>query len=402
MIQQEELEYIVEAQRALFMRKDSGQEREKLADIACLESFASIITGIRRCGKSTVMMQLLQQRDEGALYIDFSDLRLGGFSKDDFLRLFRIIQQGKERLLFFDELQMVAGWEQFILQLLNEEYKVFITGSNATMLSAELGTLLTGRHLSTELFPFSYKEYVEFKSLSFSPESVLAYMQDGGFPQYVKTGESQILATLVDDILYRDIGVRHAIRDFSSMRQLVAYLITSIGSLVSANRLTGLFGTQSASTLLDYFSHLKSAYLFDFVPMFHHSLQAQARNPKKVYVMDLGLYTHNTQSGSPNLGARFENLIFLHLRRKHRQICYFKGHGECDFITMHNYRAHAAVQVCYKVTPDNLKREFDGLMAAMQALELNEGYIITLNQADTFEADGKRIYMVPAHEFMVE
>src|SRR5690606_22748421 len=148
---------------------------------------------------------------------------------------------------------------------------------------------------------------------------------------------------LVDDILMRDIAIRHAIRDIASLRQLTTYLITNIGNLVSANKLIDMFGIKSPATFLEYFSFLKDAYLIEFVPIFSHSLKVQARNPKKIYVMDTGLYTENSLSTSDNLGRRLENLVFLHLRRKYKHIFYYKDRGECDFITMEKNKAKKAI-----------------------------------------------------------
>ena len=187
----------------------------------------------------------------------------------------------------------------------------------------------------------------------------------------------------------RDIAVRHSIRDIVSLRQLTAYLITNIGNLVSANKLVGMFDIKSPD-----------AYLLEFIPMFSHSLKVQARNPKKVYVMDMGLYTENSVSTSDNMGRRLENLIFLHLRRKYKQVFYYKDRGECDFVAMEKNTEKEAVQVCLTVNDENFNREYNGLLEAMQNLGLNEGSIITLNQSDMFEKDGMTVKMIPAHEYM--
>ena len=140
-----------------------------------------------------------------------------------------------------------------------------------------------------------------------------------------------------------------------------------------------MFDIKSPATFLEYFSFLQDAYLLEFVPIFNHSLKVQARNPKKVYIMDMGLYTENSISISDNMGRRLENLIFLHLRRKYKHIFYYKDKGECDFI--------------------NFDREFNGLLGAMQNLGLKEGYIVTLNQSDLFEKEDMTIKMLPVHDF---
>ena len=268
------------------------------------------------------------------------------------------------------------------------------------MLSVELGTHLTGRHLSMELFPFSYSEYRHYKNWEHGEETVLAYLKSGGMPEYVKSEIPIILNTLVDDILIRDVVFRQALRDVASLRQLTSYLINNIGTLISANKMQGMFGIKSPATFLDYFSFLKDAYLLEFIPMFSHLLKVQVRNPKKVYVMDMGLYTENSVSTSENLGRRLENLIFIHLRRKHKHIFYYKGRGECDFVVMEKNAIKDAIQVCWNINDENFDREYKGLVETMQALNLRQGTIVTLNQSDTFEKEGMTVKMVPAHQFL--
>lgn len=400
MIRQDEIALVIDSQRETFLKRDSGFTRDALVDIPVADSFVTIITGIRRCGKSTLLLQLLRRDYLDAIYLNFDDIRLSGFETGDLTRLHREIEKREIKVLFFDEIQMVEGWEKYINQLLREGYKVFITGSNASMLSVELGTHLTGRHLPMELFPFSYSEFIKFEGKENAEDIVLDYLKTGGIPEYVKTGISVVLSTLVDDILMKDIAVRHSVRDVTSLRQLTAYLITNIGNLVSANKLVGMFDIKSPATFLEYFSFLKDAYLLEFIPMFSHSLKVQARNPKKVYVMDLGIYTETSLSTSDNMGRRLENLIFLHLRRKYKNIFYYKNKGECDFIVMEKNAVKEAIQVCLTVDDENFNREYNGLLMAMQNLGLKEGSIVTLNQSDIFEKDGMQIKMIPVSEFL--
>lgn len=396
MIRQEEISLVIDSQREVFLKQDSGFSRDALSQIPIVNSFATIITGIRRCGKSTLLLQLLRRDYQNAIYLNFDDIRLSGFETADFTRLHKEIERREIRVLFFDEVQVIENWEKFINQLLREGYKVFITGSNASMLSVELGTHLTGRHLSMELFPFSYSEFIRFKKLNNDENAVIDYLKTGGIPEYVKSSVSYVLNALVDDILMRDIAIRHSVRDVNSLRQLTAYLITNIGNLVSANKLAGMFDIKSPATFLEYFSFLKDAYLLDFIPMFSHSLKIQARNPKKVYVTDMGLYTENALSTSDNMGRRLENLVFLHLRRKYKHIFYYKDRGECDFIAMEKNTVKEAIQVCLTITNENFDREYNGLLEAVQNLGLKQGTIVTLNQSDIFEKDGIIIRMMPA------
>jgi predicted AAA+ superfamily ATPase len=400
MLRQEEIANIIDSQWADFLRAETGLQRENLLQIPVAKSFATIITGIRRSGKSTLLLQLLRQKYETAVYLHFDDIRLSAFETGDFVRLHNEITKRNVKILFFDEIQLIKGWELYVNQLLREDYTVFITGSNASMLSVEMGTHLTGRHLSVELFPFSYTEYIHFLNKESNTETVEAYLHSGGIPEYLKTGLPNILSTLIDDILWRDIAVRHTVRDIASLRQLTVYLLTNIGNTVSANKLTGMFNIKSPSTFLEYFSYLKDAYLFEFVPLFSHSLKVQARNPKKVYTMDLGLYTQNTFSTSENRGRRLENLVFLHLRRKHKDIFYFQEKSECDFVILEKNTITKAIQVCIEITDENFEREFNGLKEAMKIFKLSYGQIVTLNQSDKFVENEMTIELIPANIFL--
>jgi predicted AAA+ superfamily ATPase len=399
MIRQEEIALVINSQRDVFLKQESGFKRDALDHIPVAESFATIITGIRRCGKSTLLLQLLRKDYQDALYLNFDDIRFSAFETGDFVRVHREIEKRGIQVLFFDEIQVIKNWETFVNQLLRERYKIFVTGSNAAMLSVELGTHLTGRHLSMELFPFSYSEYINYKNCPGSVTAVEAYIKTGGIPEFIKSALPEVIYTLVDDILVRDIAIRHAVRDINSLRQLAAYLISNIGNLISANKLVGMFEIKSATTFLEYFSFLKDAYLLDFIPLFNHSLKVQARNPKKVYVMDLGIYSEVSVSTSDNMGRRLENLVFLELRRKYKELYYYKNKGECDFVTMERGQLKEAIQVCLNVSEENFDRELFGVLEAMQDLKISTGYIVTLNQSDILEKDGLTVKMIPAHEF---
>ena len=401
MLRQEEISSIIDAQSIEFLRENMGLQRELLLHIPIVKSFATIITGIRRSGKSTLLLQVLRQKYENAIYMHFDDIRLASFETGDFVRLHNEITKRGINVLFFDEIQLINGWELYVNQLLREGYAVFVTGSNASMLSVEMGTHLTGRHLSVELFPFSYTEYINFLNKENNAETVEAYLHSGGFPEYVKTGMSSILSTLIDDILWRDIAVRHSVRDIATLRQLAVFLLTNIGSQITANKLVGMFGIKSPSTLLEYFSYLKDAYLFEFVPLFSNSLKVQSRNPKKVYTVDLGLYTQNAISTGESNGKRLENLVFLHLRRKYKDIFYFQEKGECDFVILEKNKVTRAVQVCFKITDENFEREYNGLKETMLSFKISYGQIVTLNQSDKFTENGMTIELVPANIFLV-
>ncbi len=402
MYRQDQLSEIIDLQTNDFVSKTTGIARMALEKIPEVDNYATIITGIRRCGKSTLLLQILNKKQESAIFLNWEDIRLNSFETDDFIRLHSEIVKRNVNLLFFDEIQLIKNWEMFINQLLREEFKVFITGSNASLLSVELGTHLTGRQLSTELFPFSFEEFCNIKKLEYSAESVDVYMKVGGIPDYVKSEVTAVVLSLLDDILIRDIAIRYAIKDVETLKKLTIYLLSNIGCTVSANKLTQSIGLKSASTVLEYFSYLKNAYLVDFISQFNYSMKVQLRNPKKVYSIDLGIVSAVTSSFSQDNGRKLENLVFLKLRSNYKEIFYFKEKGECDFVVKQQEKVIIAIQVCYLIDDLNFEREFNGLMDALVFFDLKEGTIVTHHQSDVFERNGKKVNLIPAHEFLMQ
>lgn len=400
MILRQQLAEIVASQWLNFLHKDTGVPRTLLPALQVRSNFALIITGVRRCGKSTLLLQLSKTGFNNIFYLHFEDTRLVGFENQDFTRLAAEIADRKPEVILFDEIQIIEHWELFVRQLLDDGYKIVITGSNASLLSKELGTKLTGRHLPVELFPFSYKEYLSFSELESTQETAETYNKTGGFPEYLKSSDGFVLNQLLEDILYRDIAVRYGVRNIKALKQLAVYLISNIGKPVSASKLTALFDISAASTLLEYFTYLENAYLVQFVPQFSYSLKKQIRNMKKVYTMDMGLFTENSIVFTDESGRRLENTVFLHLRRQYKEIYYFSEKGECDFIAMDKGKPAAIIQVCHELQADNLPRELNGLTEAMDLFSVKKGTIVTLNQTDYIQAGHRNIEVVGLKEFL--
>lgn len=396
------LEEIVALQRDVFLKKDIGMRRENYSRIKPVQSYVYVVSGIRRSGKSTLLSQYIRAKHKNVFFLNFDDIRLADFKPDDFTRLDEVIKESRCRVLFFDEIQVIDGWERYIRQKLDESFRVYITGSNASMLSRELGTKLTGRHISHELLPFSYKEFLRFLKKKPSAETTRLYMNSGGFPEYLKTNNPEIRPHLFQDILIRDIAVRNSIRDIKSLQRLALYLISNVGQRVSGTRLKNIFGMGSATTALDYLSYFETAYLFYFVPLFSYSQKVQNVNPRKVYAPDTGLISAASASFSKDDGPRFENTIFLHLKRKYNDIYYFSEKKECDFVACINGKARELVQVCYSLDNENTQRECDGLYEAMAFFGIKQGRIVTLHQSDLLKKDNMEIEVLPAYRFLME
>lgn len=401
MIQKDFLKEIIRQQEINLHAKEEGMIRDSLCTLPDIDNYALIVSGVRRCGKSTLLHQLLKKKHTESLYINFDDPRLYDFEISDFQKLDQLITEAGNRVLMFDEIQIIKGWERYVRQKLDENFKVFVTGSNASLLSKELGTSLTGRHITSELFPFSFKEFCRFKDIEPNEHATKEYMQLGGFPEYLKNPIEEILANLLDDILIRDIAVRYGIKDIRGLKRLTVFLLSNIGNLTSANQLREPAGINSTTTILEYLSHLEQSYLVSLVPMFDYSLKKQTINPKKIYAIDMGLVTSNVNRIKGDEGHKLENMVYNTLRLRYKDIYYHRRDNECDFITLEKGAITQAIQVCMELNADNQSREFDGLIDALKFYKLTEGYIITLNQEDVFQIENLKIKVIPYHKWQL-
>lgn len=386
----------------LELNKNSAKRFVDEKSVSPLPSFARIITGVRRCGKSTVVQMNFLKKS--AFYLNFEDTSLYGFDTKDFEILNEAIEKfSKEnscKYLCFDEIQSVNGWEIFVHRKLEENYLVIVTGSNASLLSWELGTRLTGRHLDYEMFPFSFQEFCVLKKLKINTNSFSKYLTQGGFPEAIKNESDEILQRLFDDILTRDIAVRHSIRDVRTLKILSLYLASNCGNLISGSKLSAQLGIKTNVTILEYLSYLEQCYLFFFVPKFNYSAKAQSVNPKKVYCIDTGMIQSVTLSSNADMGRMLENAVFIELRRRTKNIWYYSESSfECDFLYGHDSVPENAVQVCYELTSENREREVRGLVETCRKFPGVKPLIVTFNQKDKISYDGMIIEAIPAVEF---
>ena len=400
MMLESQIEEVLEYQGESINDIPEGTHREITDKVGLKDNHVKILTGIRRCGKSTVLLQIAKEYPLFN-FINFEDPRLSAFEVNDFFKLEKIFgRRGGSELFFFDEIQNVDGWEKYVRVLQDKKKKVIVTGSNAKILSKELGTSLTGRHISFEVFPFSFTEYLAYFDLKAGAESFSGYLRLGGMPEFLNTKNRDVLYNLYNDLIYRDIVVRHGLRNPKIVKDLGLFLATNAGKEFSFNNLARTFELGSSNTVAAYISYFEDAYLFFTVPRFSYSLKKQAKNPKKIYGIDTGLITNLSISFSKDQGRLLENLVFIHLKRLGKEIYYYRQKGECDFIVSANNRVEMALQVCYDLNSDNLRREVNGLTEALGELGLTEGFIFTFNQKDELEKDGKKISVIPVWEWM--
>ncbi len=402
MIDKETLRKIVKLQREELSLFDEGIAREEIGEIDINVPFAIILSGIRRCGKSTLLRQLMK-RIKNFYYFNFEDSRATDFDIKDFEKLDLIFhEEYKEcNYYFFDEIQNIPKWELFVRRLIDLKKHVIITGSNASLLSKELGTRLTGRHLTHELFPFSFKEFLKIEKAEGNVNSFEKYLAEGGFPEYLKLKRPDILQELLTDILTRDISARYKIRSQKILKELAIYLLTNTGKQFTYNSLKKSFKLGSVNSIISFISYFEDAYLLFAIPKFDYSHKKMLVNPKKIYSIDNGLSIRNSASFFDDRGRLLENLVFINLRKKHKDLLYFQNNNECDFVVREGIKIIKALQVCYELNEDNKEREINGLKEAIEKFKLREGFILTYNQTDEFDIGMAKIKVLPVWKWLL-
>lgn len=373
--------------------------------------FIIVVSGVRRCGKSTLIRKINSLYP--GYYLNFDDERLINFKLEDFELLHETFIElyGEKEIFYFDEIQNITGWERYVRRLHDRRKKVIVTGSNATMLSRELGTHLTGRYLEIKMYPFSFKEYLRFNNLdkihssatkAFIKKSFDAYLLEGGFPEYLIEKNKEYLKLLYENILYRDIIVRYNLSGERNLKDLIYLIVTNLSNEITFNSLTKYLSISSPTTIKEYFDYLENSYLSFLVPRFDFSARKQIQSPKKAYIIDNALAVYLGFRFSNDYGKLLENLVFLELKRRGKDIYYFSGEHECDFIIKEGIHVTEAIQVCYELNRDNREREISGILESMKKLKIKNGKIITIDQNEELKIGRKKILIVPAWKWLLE
>jgi len=401
-------------QREFFEREEDIVKRAVPESLLKTQKIV-VITGIRRCGKSTLLKEISGKFKNHA-YANFEDERFLEFTAKDFNTLLEIFLEldPKTDTLFFDEIQNIPGWEKFVRRLFTEGYKIFVTGSSSNLLSSEIATSITGRNLKHELFPFSFKEYLLYRKFkvrdTYTTKEKAAlsghfedYVKYGGFPEIVKSRNEKELMEIYQDILIKDLLVRLQIRDSKDFRDLSMYLLSNISRKMSYNSLKNLLGFSNTSKVKNYVEFLEEAYLFFTLNKYSPSLKKQLLSPRKVYSIDTGLVNAVSFMFSENAGSLLENIVFLELKRCFKEIYYHEDKKECDFLIKEKERIVQAIQVTVSIAdPNTEKREIEGLMEAMERYDLKEGYIITKDTEKTIDLEGRTVYVKPVITWLLE
>jgi len=398
---------------------------------------ATICIGVRRSGKSTCMFQRIQRllddgvSKENVLYLNFFDDRLHQLQRDGlsvvleaYYSLYPEKKNEETVYCFFDEIQMIDGWEPFTDRLLRTEAcEVFITGSSAQMLSKEIATQMRGRALTWELFPFSFPEFLDHEQIEYQQpltsknrlriqNAFEKYWESGGFPEVAdleKPLRIKIHQEYFNTILFRDLIERHDISHPKAVTDLAYWLVDNAASLYSVNRLTGYLKSLGhkapKSAVSNYLEWLEDAYFFFTLRIFDASLARSNTNPKKIYCIDHSLIRSVASGILVNSGHLLENLVFNALRRTSEKIFYYKTSGdrEIDFIVRMPNQSLALFQVCERMAaPETRKRELVALNEAMVEQQLTRGTIITRHESEQIQVDAGTIHVVPVWRFLLD
>ncbi len=395
----------------------------KLERLAMTEQIVAMI-GVRRSGKSTLMKQFIKKKISSGtksasfLYVNFEEPKFTGSLSSEFLQqiyeaYLEIIKPDVKPWVFLDEVQNVPNWERFVRALHEKkEANIFISGSTAKLLSKELGTLLTGRWVEVKTYPLDFREFLLFKQLKIETKmDILSnkvrikqllreYLEFGGFPLVtLKEEKDEILRRYFDDIVERDIAMRHNIRKTEKLKSLARYYLTNFSSSISYRRIAKFIGSSLDSTER-YSTYMTEAYLLFFVQKHSYSLKEQEVSPRAVYGIDAGLINITGFRFSDNLGKLYENTVFLTLLENRKEVYYHKNKRECDFLIKEGQKIVCAIQVSYEIK-ENREREVNGLLEAMDEFKLKEGFIITEEMDEEEEIDGRKIVYIPLWKWLV-
>ncbi|MEI7425332.1 MAG: ATP-binding protein [Candidatus Moraniibacteriota bacterium] len=410
-------------------RKEYVDKMERYFNIGLVVS----LIGIRRSGKSTLMLQfakkMLEEKKflpQDILYVNFEDARfLGEYSPELLGEIYETYLQnlkpGGKPLILLDEIQNVPGWEKFVNSLHERKVaSIFVSGSNSHLLNSELSTVLTGRQLTLKIYPLTFAEFLIFNKIEISDQLSIVrqkakikelfgeYLKFGGMPKtvFLKTAEDKntILRNYFEDIINRDLLSRFKIRQSEKLRILTKFYLTNISALMSYNKVKD-FLKIPLSTVERFSEYLTTPFLLYFLPKFAYSLKEQAVNPRKVYASDLGLRNAISFSFNEDRGKLLENLVFLHLLKKEEEVYYYKTKNnlEVDFLIRKKQKIEAIIQVCVSLEKfETREREINATVSAMRELGLKKALILTESEEDSVGMESGEIVVMPVWRWLLQ
>lgn len=415
MIPKSTLAKIVLKQRKGLEDRNSGQLRHMLSTMPYLTDRALLIGGVRGSGRSTMLLQMLENDYPQAWYTDFSDARLAGFDSGDFIKLSALIAESGKGILLLDKLDQAQGWVPFVTEKLAEGIKIVATVSLDTMLAVQRGQqamaagewlvedpLQVSQYIIRKVGLFSYSEFLEATHKRGGEEAVEEYLLRGAFPECCKPGRTASLLSLYDLIVNRDVLIAKGVRDRVTLTRIALHLLTATGTGVTANAIRNQLKVKAVSTVTEHMEHLERAGLVSFVPILGTTPGRQAVNPRRVYAVDTAMAIALSLD-ELSRESLFSTLIYNHIANQYDSICYTSEQGGCGFVASGDGLLTLCVQACWEADdPDLLQNKIDGLRAAMALTGVQRGVIVTLNRSERISVDEGEIEIVEADAFLSE
>lgn len=383
-----------------------------------------VVLGPRRAGKSVYSFMLL--KDRPFMYFNFDDEVLastGGIATDDLMKKLHAAYGGDVKTVLFDEIQNLPAWELFANRLHREGYNLVLTGSNAMLLSKELATHLTGRHIPIEILPFDFNEFLRAKKIVIDTEFgslpqkrgeflklTEEYLLNGGFPEVVvnKVDPKDYLGILFDSLLFKDVVKRHKVKFSVQIGNLGSYLINNFANLYSLRKLQDVLNLKSVSTTEKYTKYLEEAYLIFSLLRYSAKSVQRIKSPKKVYAVDNGFVSAKAIRHSPDNGKLMENLVFTELvkrgTRPNMELFYYKTRNdrEVDFVIKKETKISELIQVCYEIKNSEVeRRETKALLEASGELRAEKLTIITWDEEKQLQKGERMIEFIPLWKWLV-
>jgi hypothetical protein len=390
-----------------------------------------LLIGVRRAGKSTLLLQFAKHlikkgiNPRDILIVNFEDYRFADVSVQTLKKIYETyleeVKKGDEKpYIFLDEVQRVKDWERFVRTLHERgDARIIVTGSTSKLMSDEVASVLTGRHVRLFVYPLDFKEFLRFKDFEVRDAVDMAakrrsikrlfkeYLEFGGFPRVVLEKEKKtLLAEYFEDVLTKDVVERFRVREITKLKTLARYYITNFSSRMTFNRISKFLDIP-LHTVERFSYYLESTGLLHFVKRFSYTLKEQEKAPRKVYCVDMGLINVAGFRFSGNLGRLVENAVYMKLKRlldtPLGSVYYWEQRAELDFVVWDGSAVSQLIQVCWDVeNPETREREVKGLMRAMRAFKMNEGVIITEDYEEEEYVEGNTVKYIPAWKFFLE
>jgi len=381
-----------------------------------------VVLGPRRAGKSVFSLMLL--KDRPFMYFNFDDEVIssaGGISTDELMKELHAAY-GQVKTILFDEIQNLPHWELFVNRLHRAGYNLVLTGSNAHLLSQELATHLTGRHMPIEILPFDFNEFLRAKKFQINPEYASLpqhrgellnlmenYLQNGGFPEVAvnNVDPKDYLEVLLDSLLFKDVIKRHKVKFSTQVGNLAAHLVNNFTKLYTVRKLLEVLNLKSASTTEKYINYLEEAYLIFSLLRYSPKSVQRIKSPRKVYAVDNGFISAKAIQHSPDKGKLMENLVFTELVKRgakpNRELFYYKTRNdrEVDFVLKKGTEVMELIQVCYEsISPDVEQRETKALFEASDELKVTKLTVLTWDEKREVKRDDVTVQFIPLWEWL--